>query len=185
MQEQLQQSQQQNALESQYLQFAQQRFNQGDILQQPLISKLQSLTSGDPNAVISAAGPELGNIAKSGQAAKANIFNTIPAGAARDFALSQVPMQQYSQTAGYLNNIINQAPQELAQIGSAQQGLGTTLTGAAQGFGTLGTSQAGLAGTTAYNQQQIAAQQKASTLGFIGSLAGATGSAFSGTKLFG
>jgi hypothetical protein len=185
MSQELANSQQQTQLENQYLQFAQQRMNKGDVLLQPLINRYTALTSGDPNAVISAAGPELGNIARSGQAAKEQIYNTVAPGAGRDVALAQLPLQQNTQTAGYLNNIINNAYTGIGQLGAAEQGLSLQQTGAAQGFAGIGTSQASLAGNTAFNQQQIAAQNKASTMGFLGSLAGAAGGALTGGMLGG
>jgi len=170
---QMQTAQQQLQLESQLAQYAQQRLQRGDQLQQPLINKDTALASGDMATAISAAGPQLGNIAKAGQAAKDNIYNSIAPGAARDFALAQLPMQTYSQSAGYLNSLINAAPQELAQIGTGQYQVGLTQQGQGQTSGQISNTAAGQVG-------QLEQQQKASTLGFIGSLVGTAGKVATG-----
>lgn len=171
-QTQMQISQDQLALSKQYSDMLQGRLQQGDVLQQPLISYLQKLSSGDPNAVISAASPQLANISRGSQQAKEQIYNTVPAGAARDFALSELPVQTGEQTSSYLNQIINQAPQELAQVGASQYGVGLNLGGLGQGSAQIAGTQAGQVG-------QLEQQTKASTTGFLGSLAGAAASPFS------
>lgn len=158
-------------LMKQYADFSQQRLARGDALQQPLINKDMALASGDPNTVLQAAGPQLGQIAKAGQAAKENIFNNIGPGAARDFALSQVPMQTYSQSAGYLNQLVNQAPQDLAALGTGQYSVGLTQAGQGQTSGQISNTAAGQVG-------QLEQQTKSSTLNFLGQLAGAGGKAF-------
>lgn len=176
----LQNQQFNQALEKQLVDFAMQRYQRGDILQQPLINKLTQLSSGDPNAVISAAGPEIGQIARAGQSASANVFNRIAPGAARDVALSQIPMQQYSQTAGYLNNIINSAPQQLAELGTGQYSLASGATGQGIGAGGASTQAGSAAGNTAGQVWQEQQQMKQQTLGFLGSIAGLGGSLLTG-----
>jgi hypothetical protein len=165
------------ALEQQLVNFGEQRIQSGDTLQQPLIQQLQALSSGNPQAVVSAAGPQLGQIAQSGQAASANIMNTIAPGAARDVALSQVPMQTYSQSAGLLNSLVNNAPTQLAQVGAAEQGLGTTQIGQGQGSGQLASTTS----ANIFQQQQSQQNAQKSEMGQIfGSLIGGAGEAASG-----
>lgn len=170
---QLQTSQQQLALESQYAQYAQGRLAQGDALQQPLINRDKALVSGDPNTVLQAAGPGVGQFAKAGQASKDQIYNNLPPGAARDFAQAQSTMNTNTQTAGYINNLVNAAPGELAQIGTGQYSVGLTQAGQGQTSGQISNTAAGQVG-------QLEQQSKASTLGFLGSLAGAAGKAAGG-----
>jgi hypothetical protein len=173
-QEQLQIAQQNQSLDQQYAATAQQYLQYGQQLQQPLVNFDTALASGNPTQVMQAAAPGLANITQGGQQATEQIYNNVPAGAGRQEALSQVPISTYGQSASYLNNIVNAAPQQLAQLGAGQLSLGTTQEGAAQGAGSLATSSAGGAA-------QEANQGKAATLGFLGSLAGAAGSAASGT----
>jgi hypothetical protein len=172
--QQIQQStaQEQLNLEQQYAQTAAQYLGYGQSLQQPFVQQQQALASGNPEAVISAAGPQLGNISKGYQQAAENIYNTTQPGAGQQEALAQLPIQQTSQTSSYLNGLITQAPQNLAQLGASYLGLGTTQEGAAQGAGTLSNSAAG-------SIVQENNQSKASTMSFLGSLAGAAASPFS------
>jgi len=170
---QLSTAQSQLGLEQQYAQMAQDYLSYAKNLEQPFVSRNMALTSGSPTAAISAAGPQLGQIAQAGQAAKENIYNTVAPGAGRDVALSQLPMQTYSQQAGYLNNLVNSAFGNLAQLGSAQQGVGLNLAGAGISSGGLSTQSAG-------QVAQTEQQKKASTMDFVGSLINAAGSAAGG-----
>jgi len=163
---QLSTAQQQQQLESQYATMAQNIIQYGQNLQQPLVQQDVALTSGNPTAVLQAAGPQLGQIAQAGTAAQENIYNNVAPGAGRDFALSQVPQQTYSQSASYLNSLVNNAYGQLAQLGTGQLGLGVQQEAAGQGAGSLSTTAAGNVATTE-------AQSKSGTLGFLGSLAGA------------
>jgi hypothetical protein len=171
-QNQLNISNQNEALDQQYAQMAQQIINRGQALEQPLIQQQTALASGDPTAVNQAAAPGLTQIANSENSARESIYTNVPAGAGREFALSQLPIQSYGQSANYLNSIVNQAPQTLAQLGAGQLNLGTTEQGAAQGAGSLAVGAAGGAANEAN-------QGKSATLGFLGSLAGAAASPFS------
>lgn len=159
-------------VEKQYLDFAKERYARGDVLQKPLIDRATALTSNDPAAILSAAGPEVGRIAQAGQSAEADLYNrTGGKGAAFDFGMSQIPFQTYSNTAGYLNNIVNNAYGTLAEMGSGQYSVAGQQTGA-------GLSAANISAQTAGNLANQQAQNKASTMGFFGQLAGAASSPF-------
>jgi hypothetical protein len=159
-------------LEQQYASEAQQFLTQGQTLEQPYITQQTQLASGNPTAVNQAAAPGLTQISNQMNQARESIYNNVPAGAGREFALSQLPISAAGQSANYLNSIVNQAPQNLAQLGAGQLGVGLQQEGAGQGAGTLSSSSAG-------SVAQTQAEGKASTLGFLGSLAGAAASPFS------
>lgn len=149
----------------QYLNLSQTQLAQGQALQQPLINFYKGVTSGDQNALLTAAAPQIGNITQQNEAAKASIWNNIPAGAGRDAALAQQKVGQAGQVANTLNTTYNSALTGLAQLGSGQQGVGLQEAGA--GFTGVSGAQ------SAYgNVMQTQEQQKASTMGLIGSIVG-------------
>lgn len=178
--QQVQLGQQQAQIGQEYLNLAGNRLQYSDILNQPAVQFYSSLASGNPQAAIQAAGPQLGNISQNAQQARANIMNNVPAGAGRDEALAQLEQGKSSQIAGTLNQLVTQAPGQLAAIGAGQASEALQLSGA--GFTGLGQAS----GSYAQGQNSlgnIAQQQnarKASTMGFIGSLVGAAGSAAGG-----
>lgn len=157
---------------------SQQEYQQQQALEAPAISFNTALASGDPSAVMKALAPQLTGISQATAANKENILESTGPGAARDVALSQNALNQGNQTASLEANAELQAPNTLANIGA---GLGSNSLQA------LGASiNAGGAASSA-NQVSInaAEQSKASTLGFLGTLAGAgtslaTGGLFSG-----
>jgi hypothetical protein len=162
-----------SSIAQQYLNNSQTQLAAGNALEQPAVNYYKNLTSGNPQTVLQASAPAISNITQQSEAAKANIWNTVPGGAARDVALSQVQQGQSGQVASTLNNTVNNAYTSLAQIGAAQQGVGL----GEAGVGTTGISGAqGAYGQVANNQ----AQQKSSTLGFLGSIFGAAGNAAGG-----
>lgn len=132
-------------------------------LEQPAINLYSGLTSGDPKAQLTAASPIIGQIQSGYNAAKQNILNTTAPGAARDFAMTQLPIQSNAATSGVIAQETAGAFDKLANIGA--------------GLGSFSLNQGGLtenafAGSTQaigqLGQQQ--AQQKASTMGFLGSI---------------
>jgi hypothetical protein len=162
----------------QYLNMSQGQLAYGQQLEQPLVNFYQGIASGNQNNLMTAAAPEIANITGQSRAAQANIWNTVPAGAGRDFALAQAQQNQAGQTASTLNQTYNQALTGLAQLGTAQQGVGLQEAGA--GIGGISGAQ------SAYgNIMQTQAQAKSSALGFLGSIFGAAGSAAGGFDLGG
>jgi hypothetical protein len=180
-QQQIALGQQQAGIGQQYIDLSQAQLQRSTNLQQPLVDFYTGITQGNSQSKIAAASPVLGQIANSTKQAEANIYNTIPAGAGRDEALAQAQIGQGQQNASTLNSTFNTALQQLAAMGtgSTQAGLGLASAGftglAAPG---LQQGQQGLA-----NVAQEQNQQKASTMGFFGSLVGAAGNAASGGVL--
>ena len=161
-----------------------QTYEQQQQLQQPAIQFAQELASGDPSKVTQAAGPQLSQIAQQYAGAKQNILDTTPKGAAQDFALMQAPQQQANTTASLLGGEVNQGMNTLLGLGQNAQSAEGNI---ASGLGGLSMQQLG-AGLTAGGQasqtnqsvMQAQAQQKATTMGFLGQLAGAAGTAAGG-----
>jgi hypothetical protein len=144
------------------------RTAKSDTLTQPLISYLQNIISGDRNAQTAAAAPQLGQLTKGFEASKENIFNTMPAGAGRDVALAQLGVSKNSDTSTLLNQVFQNAFPQLANIGNQQGAFALQQLGAG-----LRSTEGGSASTG--QALQADSQAKASTMGFLGSLAGAGG----------
>lgn len=147
--------------------------------QQPSVDFYKKLTGADPTARMTAVAPALADQAKAARGAQGAIMEG-PRGVGRDYALSQLPVQQYQQGADYLNKAYMGAFPALAGLGTEAGSTGLQMTGA----GLRGTE--GAAGTNKgiMDTQQ---QQKASQLNMIGSIAGGIGGGLAGgglTKLF-
>ncbi len=160
------------------------QYTQQEALQQPAINMITGLTSGDPNKVVEAAAPIISPITQQFAQAKENIQDTAPRGAAKDFALQQLPIQQSTAVAGAETGAIQSAFQTELGIGQGAQG---ALGNIASGLGGLslqelgaGLTAGGQAGSEFQNLMQAQNQQKATTMGFLGNLAGAAGTAAGG-----
>lgn len=164
---------QQNATSQEYLNLAKQEQAQRTALQQPSIDHYMKLISGNPSERMNAVAVPLGDLAKTTKSAREATYDTTPRGAARDFALSQLPMQQSSQSAELLNKAYNSAFPALSNLGTEAGQVGLQQTGAGM---RSGEAAAGTNAGIMQNQQQ----QKASQLGMIGSLAGLGASAATG-----
>ena len=162
-------------LQKQYQQLATGQLQQANTLNQPLEQRNAAITSGSMPAIISAMGPQLGQIEQQTRQATANDFNTIPQGAGRDFALAQAQTQKGQQIASSVGGAYQSALQSQAALGSQALGAGLQQEGAALSAGQGATSAAGLQSQTGANMQQEAAQNKASSMNLIGSLVGAGG----------
>lgn len=149
---------------------SQQQFDTQKQYQQPLVKFLQSMISGDPNKRLSSAAIPIGQLATGAQQAREAIFDSVPAGAGRDYALAGLKRDQYAQTSGLLNQAYLSAFPTLANIGSGNAQLGLSQLGAG-----LRSTEAGTAGLTGINNRDAAT--KSSTLGMIGNLAGGLGAA--------
>jgi hypothetical protein len=124
-----------------------------------------TLASGDPNAIARANAPAIQAISGKTAAAKENILKDMPRGGARTLGLEQADISQGAQesnleTGSYLSSFGS-----LAQLGGQNVGQGTSA---------IGTGMQGMnAAANQYGQlQQIDNEQKATQLGFIGSMAG-------------
>ena len=162
--------------QDQYAQ-SQAREKQMDTLLQPSIDFNKLLSTGDRGTILSAIAPQLGQINQASAATKENIYDTTT-GVARDVALTGANANKNSAIAGAASNAYLGSFDKLANIGSglgsySLQELGASLTAGQQAAGNYGQ----------IDQAQTA--RKGATMGFLGSLAGAGGSALSGTKLWG
>lgn len=170
-------AQQQANTASQFGALAQQSLGKMDALYQPAISYdtglVNAANSGNYSQLIQGAGSQIGTISNQFNQAKQNISNTVPAGAGAQAAQAILPGQQAGAVAGTLNSSYQGALSQLAQMGASYGGVGLSegntqlsgLQGAASTYGQVG-------------QEQAAG--KASTMGFLGSLAGGAGSAAGG-----
>lgn len=158
------------ATSKQYLDLATQEQGRRNTLQQPSIDFYSKITSGDPNARLTAAAIPIGDIARGARGARENIMDSVPRGAGRDFALAQNENQKYSQSADYLNKAFMGAFPALAGLGTEAGQVGLQNTGA-------GMRGAEAGANTNAGVMQTQQQQKAAQLGVIGSLAGAGGQA--------
>lgn len=140
-----------------------------DKLLQPSIDFNTAVTK-DPQSQLVAAAPMIGQIAKGEKAAEEQIFESIPAGPARDMALAEAKRGKASDIATTRNNIFTTALDKLANIGS---GLGSF------SLQELGAALTGFQGGAATGQGVIQnkAQTKAATTGMIGDFAMAAGGA--------
>lgn len=169
-------SQQQLTLGQQEQAQSQQQYQEYKQLTQPAITKYTALAGGDRNAAVAVAAPEIGAIASGYDAAKAQIMNTIPPGAARDRALADLELKKYSGTSSAFAAETQQAPDVLSNIGA---GVG------AFSLQQLGATLSGFSGASQSNTQAMSAenQAKANQVGLISGLAGAAGTGLGAFKL--
>lgn len=161
---------QQLAIESQQNQLAQDNQAQGSQLMQPLISQLTALSSNNPTAISTALAPYLTNITQGASQAKGQIMEDIGPGAAQQVALANVDTGTQTQIAQTRNALTQGAPAQLAQLGQGIESFGLSDVGAA-------ISAAGGASSSNAATMQAQSQGKASTLSFLGELAGSAGGA--------
>lgn len=145
----------------------------GAKLRQPSIDYYSRLASGDPGSMLTAAAVPLGNLSRGAAGAKESIRDTVPRGAARDFALAGVDRDQYGQSAGFLN-------QAFLSAFPALQGLATEQTGT--GLQQLGAGYRGIESSANTNNQiqQVQQQKKATQMSLIGNLVGAAAGPLTG-----
>jgi hypothetical protein len=166
-------SQQQMELAQSQEQLQSQQYNQYQQDIQPLQAQLTALSTGDRSAALSAAMPVVQQQTAGFNAAKANIMNTMPAGAARDTALANLETQKATNIGATEANLVQQAPQQLAALGS---GIGS------MSLQQLGAAFSGLSGASTSSsqvaQEENAAQQN--KVGMISGLANMAGTAAGG-----
>jgi hypothetical protein len=139
----------------------------------PLVGHLQSLIHGDPLATNQAIAPGLTNISRAAAQGKEAIYDQIPAGAARDYALSQLPLQTAGQVAQLQNQTYLSAFPTLASLSGQSANLSLGLLGA-------GVTSQGNSAITTGTVLQSQEQQKANAMGAFNALAGAAGTALGG-----
>jgi hypothetical protein len=173
------QSQQQFQLEQQ--QFSQSQANQAQMqtLEAPAIDFYTKMTT-NANTALQAAAPQIGQIDSSMNAAKQNILNTIAPGASRDYALSQLQVQQGAQTAGLLNTETTSAYDKLANLGAGIGAFSLGQGNLATSLGGLGTTNLSGAAQTQQGVMNTQEQAKAGLESMFGSLLGGAGSAVGG-----
>ena len=134
---------------------------------------IDAAKSGNYSNLISAAGPATGTIAQTDKQAQEQIYNNVPAGPGRDYALAASKQGEATQMSTTLNQLFQNALQSNTNIGLASAGIGLQETGA-------GLNSANIASQS--NQAVMSAneQAKSSTMSMIGQFAGAAGAAASG-----
>jgi len=142
-------------------------------LMQPAIDFNKKVAGGDKGSLLTAVAPMISEITKGRAQSKEAIYEGVPAGVGRDVALAQNETGTRDAIASTKNSTFLAALDKLANIGS---GIGSF---SLQELGAGITSSSAAANT---NQSVIQAKSaaKASTMGFLGQLAGAGGAAFAG-----
>lgn len=137
-------------------------------LMQPAIDFNKALTSGDRTQAFSAMAPVISNISEATTNATGAIREELPPGAAREALIADTERGGKSAVASALSNAYTGAFDKLANIGA--------------GLGSFSLQEVGAAisgGNAASNANQVriqaGEQEKASTMGFLGELAGAGG----------
>ena len=124
------------------------------------------LATGDPNALARANAPAIQQITGQTNAAKQIILQDMPRGGERNLSLEEADINKGAQISQLTTGSYLQSFPSLAGLGGQNVSQGT----AATGTGLQGMNAA----ANQYGQlQQISNEQKATQLGFIGSLAGA------------
>lgn len=141
--------------------------------EQPLVGFLQNIIGGDANKRNQSMAPALSAITHTTAANRENIYNQLPAGAARDYALAENERNHGSQVAAITNQTFLSAFPTLASLGGENNNLGLSLLGA----GITSQGNSALTTGTVLNSQE---QQKANAFGAFNSLAGAAGVGLSG-----
>lgn len=142
-------------------------------LMKPAIDFNKALVSGDQGAREAAMSPVVQAITQNYKQSRETIAEGMPSGAAKDFALMGLDQQRGAHIGQNAVNLFLSAQDKLANIGAGLGSFSLNETGASlRGFEG--------AGQSAVAQQQVAAQRKAATMGFIGSLAQTAGSVAAG-----
>jgi hypothetical protein len=148
-------------------------------LEQPLIDKETALAGADKTAALKASMPVISQITGGYDAARTSIFNSVPAGAARDKALADLDIQKATTTAGTQASLVEGAPDKLASIGSGFGGMSLNENASAIGAGGAGASANSSAANIYGNvsNQAFAQSGKTEALQLFTSVAGAAGTA--------
>ena len=185
VQEQNQIAQNQLSVEQQALNTSNQEQAQYQALTQPAVNFNTALASGDPTAIMTALAPQTAAFSQAKSQNAGQIYEQLPPGAARDYALAQNTMNSNNQVAQTEAAQVAQAPNTLASIGAGFGSNALQELGASLGFGNSAVSATNAAANANSNLMNVQEQSKSSTLGFLGQLVGAgaglaTGGLFSG-----
>ena len=134
---------------------------------------INSATSGNESALISAAGPQISNITQLQKQAQESIYDSTSSGPGRDAALAQGKLQEGTDISTTLNQLFQNALTSNATLGAGTQALGLQEAGA-------GLNSLGLASSSNAQSMQASEQNKSILLSSLGSLAGAGGKALTG-----
>lgn len=165
----------QNQIAQGQLSLAQQQQAQSDKtlgIVQPGLSTAENyyaaLASGDPNKIQQAIGPGISGIQTSTEQAKKSIVASTPRGGAQDLALQEADISKAGQIGNAQLQAYTSSFPALASLFQGGAGISVSQIGNA-----IASAQGASQTTAQVGQEQ--AQGKASTLGFLGSLAGAEG----------
>lgn len=132
------------------------------------------IASGNPQAIQSAIAPSLSSIEQSTNTAKQQAMETLPAGGALQEALATAPIQE----AGQIGSLVSQT---YAGSFPALENMAQTGIAASTGESSAATNAAATSASAYGNVAEEEAQGKATTMGLLGSLAGAAGTAATGS----
>lgn len=124
-----------------------------------------TLASGDPAAISRLISPATQQVQTATAGAKANILNNAPAGGEKNLAIEQADVQQGGQVGALATQGYNNAFNSLAQLGSGN--VSQSISSASTGISAGSAANNALSGVVGEN-----IQQKGSTLGALGGLAG-------------
>lgn len=131
------------------------------------------LASGDPAALSRANAPAIQSIGKESASAKKNIVQDMPRGGERNLALEEADITKGAQISNLTTGSYASSFGSLAGLGGQNVGQGTAATATGLQGMNAAANQYGQLG-------QLQNEQKATQLGFFGSLAGAAGTAAGG-----
>jgi hypothetical protein len=158
--------QQESAASAQQQANSQQLFNVAEPGLQTAENYYQNLASGNPTQMFAAVAPSVNSVIGNTEQAKQNILQNDPRGGTQDLALQQADISKAAQIGNLQSSAYTSSFPALANL--AQTGLGISTNeaqNAIQGYGQVAQSQSA---------------DKASSMGFLGSLAGAGGSVLGG-----
>ena len=124
------------------------------------------LASGDPNALARANAPAIQSITGQSDQQLKNIMQNAPRGGARDLAISDADLSKGAQISNLTTGSYTNAFPSLASLGGQNVGQGNSAT-------STGIQGLNAAANQYGNLQELNNQQKSTSLGFLGSLAGA------------
>lgn len=134
-------------------------------LQAPYEKQQRDLATGNIGTMMSTMSVPMGMFKQQAKASRDQIMNTMPPGAARDYALAELDRNEVGGTYDFLRSAYLQAPVNLAQLSTEAGNFGLQATG--QGANDINSGITGRQG-----QMQVAAQRQAAWMGMIGNIAG-------------
>lgn len=131
----------------------------------------QSLSSGDPGAIMRAISPAAQQINQATTGAKRNIMENAPSGGEKNLALEMADVNKGAQVGGIASQAFLNAPNALAQL--AGQGVGESISAAGTGISgySAGSQTLSSLGGLQIQNQQLKDQEKGGILGALGGLA--------------